>query len=55
MHWPITMTQAARIARIAPHEGTDKEIAGEYGISEALVREIRGGEGYNGVSLPVTR
>lgn len=45
--WPITMTQAAHIARIPMWVGTDEKIAAEYGIDVALVREIRAAKCFN--------
>lgn len=50
--WPLTMTQAAHIARIERWRGTDAEIAAECGVDEALIRSIRSGVGYKGVDLP---
>lgn len=49
--WPLTMTQAAHIARIERWRGTDADIAAEYGVDEALIRSIRNGDGYKGVAL----
>lgn len=49
--WPITMTEAAHIARIPASAGSDAAIAREYGITETLVHEIRTSKGFNGVAL----
>ncbi len=49
--WPLTMTQAAHVARIPRWKGTDAEIAKEYGVDKALIKSIRDRNGYNGVSL----
>lgn len=48
--WPLTMAEAAHIARMPRHAGTDEAVAREYGVSENLIRQIRNGEGYNGVT-----
>lgn len=49
--WPVTMTEAAHIARIPHSAGSDAEIAREYGVSEALICEIRTEKSYRGVNL----
>lgn len=49
--WPITMAEAARIASIPEREGTDEEIAHEYGVVPLLVRDIRVTKSFNGVNL----
>lgn len=53
--WPLTMTQAAHIARIPGHAGSDEAIAAEYGVPASLVRDLRSGKGYKGVMLPIFR
>ena len=50
--WPITMTEAAHISRIPRWKGSDADVAREFRCTEELVRQIRDGEGYNGVNLP---
>jgi hypothetical protein len=47
--WPITMGQASHIASLPAYAGTDAEIAREYGISEALVQQIREQKEFNGI------
>lgn len=49
--WPLTLAQAAHIARLPKHIGTDAEIAQEYDVSIELIRSIRAGDGYKGKSL----
>lgn len=47
----ITMAEAHHIARIPYDQGTDLDIAREYGVDEEMVREIRKTKGYKGVAL----
>jgi hypothetical protein len=49
------MAQAGRIANIPIWQGSDAEIAKEYGISENLVHQIRKDGSFNGVSLRLGR
>jgi hypothetical protein len=49
--WPVTMAEAVFIARIRYPDYSDAKIAADYGIDEAVVREIRTTRGYNGVNL----
>lgn len=53
--WPLTMTQAAHIARIPRDAGSDEMVAAEYRVPVSLIRQIRSGGGYNGVNLPVSQ
>lgn len=45
------MAEAHHVARIPFDQGTDKDIALEYGVDEEVVREIRKTKGYRGVNL----
>lgn len=49
--WPLNMAQASHIARIPQWKGSDAEIAREYSVSEALIRQIRVEKSYHGVNL----
>lgn len=55
IEWPLTMAQAAHIARIPDHDGSDEAIAAEYGVPVSLVHDLRSGKGYKGVNMPVCR
>jgi hypothetical protein len=45
------MAQAVHIRRLPASVGKDAEIAREYGVDVEVIRQIRNGEGYNGVAL----
>ena len=47
----LTMAEAHHIALIPYYQGTDKDIALEYGVDEEVVREIRRTKGYKRVAL----